>query len=242
MVGQPVRETCQPPSPFARRARHLLRADPHFREAALYPLCYNPRTRQRSPVRGMSIFDQLLILVGEPPGSYVYHLVLLFALEAAAAIALSQWWARRDAARARPTGAAGGPFPLRLIPPLPPPPLAPASFLNALIAPPPLDRAASTLTLLFMIWAFAFPEPQRLADVAVTGLVLIVLLALGITWPLWAQEVGAGASFYNASIQDLAWEIAQVALMLGGGLLLVVRRKSDWLLGLGLLSLLIAGH
>jgi len=189
----------------------------------------------------MSIFDQLLILVGEPPGSYVYHLVLLFALEAAAAIALSQWWARRDAARARLTVAAGGLFLLRLIPLLAAL-LAAASFLNALIALPPLDRAASTLTLLFMIWAFAFPEPQRLADVAVTGLVLIVLLALGITWPLWAQEVGAGASFYNASIQDLAWEIAQVALMLGGGLLLVVRRKSDWLLGLGLLSLLIAGH
>ncbi|MBM2847604.1 MAG: putative two-component sensor histidine kinase [Anaerolineales bacterium] len=189
----------------------------------------------------MSIFDQLLILVGEPPGSYVYHLVLLFALEAAAAIALSQWWARRDAARARLTVAAGGLFLLRLIPLLAAL-LAAASFLNALIALPPLDRAASTLTLLFIIWAFAFPEPQRLADVAVTGLVLIVLLALGITWPLWAQEVGAGASFYNASIQDLAWEIAQIALMLGGGLLLVVRRKSDWLLGLGLLSLLIAGH
>jgi len=189
----------------------------------------------------MSIFDQLLILVGEPPGSYVYHLVLLFALEAAAAIALSQWWARRDAARARLTVAAGGLFLLRLIPLLAAL-LAAASFLDPLIALPPLDRAASTLTLLLIIWAFAFPEPQRLADVAVTGLVLIVLLALGITWPLWAQEVGAGASFYNASIQDLAWEIVQIALMLGGGLLLVVRRKSDWLLGLGLLSLLIAGH
>src|SRR3990172_6979814 len=141
MVGQPVRETCQPPSPFARRARHLLRADPHFREAALYPLCYNPRTRQRSPVRGMSIFDQLLILVGEPPGSYVYHLVLLFALEAAAAIALSQWWALRDAARARPPVAPGGLFLLRLIP-LIAALLAAASLLDPLIALPPPDRAA----------------------------------------------------------------------------------------------------
>jgi signal transduction histidine kinase len=189
----------------------------------------------------MSIFDQLLILVGEPPGSYVYHLVLLFALEAAAAIALSQWWAQRDAARARLTAAAGGLFLLRLIP-LIAALLAAASVLDPLLALPPLDRAASTLTLLFILWAFAFPEAQRLADVAMAGLTLILLLAVGIAWLLWAQEVGAGASFYNASIQDLAWEFVQIALILGGGLLLVVRRKPDWLLGLGLLGLLVAGH
>ena len=41
-----------------------------------------------------SLLKQLVALIGEPPGSLVYHLVVLFALQVAAAIALSEW--RRD--------------------------------------------------------------------------------------------------------------------------------------------------
>ncbi len=189
----------------------------------------------------MSILLQVLTLVGAPPGSYVYHLVLLFALEAAAAIALSQWWKNRDTARARLSLAAGGVFVLRLLP-LFAALLAVAGLLDPLTALPPLDRAISTLSLLFIIWAFAFPDSQHAADAALAGFILLTLLAFGISWLLWANEAVAGATFYNGSLQDTGWEIAQAALMALGLLLLLIRRKSDWLLGLGVLGLLVAGH
>jgi signal transduction histidine kinase len=189
----------------------------------------------------MDLFLQVLKLVGEPPGSYAYHLVLLFALEAAAAIALSRAWVRRDAVRVRLTLAAMAIFGLRLIP-LAASLAASFGLFDPRLILPPLDRAVSALTLLILIWAFAFPENKALADALSAGLVLLTLLALAVSLPLWAQSLGQGTAFYNGSLQDSIWAYAQVAFIALGGILLMVRRKSDWLTGLGLLLFLLIGQ
>jgi signal transduction histidine kinase len=120
--------------------------------------------------------------------------------------------------------------------------LAAASLVDPLLTLPPLERAASILTLLLIVWAFAFPEPSRLADAATAALLLLALIAVGITWALWAQQVAAGAAFYNGTPQETGWVLAQIALAVGGMILLVARRRADWLVGLALLILLIGGH
>ena len=48
-------------------------------------------------IRGVNaLFDQILDLVGQPPGSLVYHFIILFAIEAAFAIGIGQWMRERD--------------------------------------------------------------------------------------------------------------------------------------------------
>ncbi len=187
------------------------------------------------------------------PGSLFYHLVLLFALVVTTDIALNGWWrARRtatgpyDPRRAvlrRLVLATAGLLSLRLalfgldF-------LAAAQFIDALVVLPPLDRAASTLSILLLIWAFAFPEPTRLAD----GLLLVAVVLLGvvyaITAPLWAQEAAAGAQVFNNTNQDLGWAIAQISLLAFGIGLLILRRgqSAHWGIGAALLLTLLAGQ
>src|SRR5436190_11922775 len=182
----------------------------------------------------MSIFVQAIALVSEPPGSLVYHLVLIFALEAAAAIAVSHWWRKRGAPEARLALAASVLFFLRflsLILAL----FASVTLINPLLVIPPFDRAASALAILFIIWIFAFPEPTPLADAGTFILVLLTLVASGITWVLWLQEVSAGAVFYNGSIEETIWEVAQIFLLVVGLLLVGARHRSNWFTGLALL-------
>jgi len=189
----------------------------------------------------MSIFVQAIALVSEPPGSLVYHMVLLFALEAAAAIAVSHWWRKRGAPEARLALTASALFLLRLLS-LVLALLASVTLINSLLVIPPFDRAASALAILFIIWIFAFPEPAPLADAATFGLILLTLLAAGITWVLWLQETTAGASFYNGSLQETIWEVAQIFLLLGGLILVAARHRANWFIGLGLLMCLFLGH
>lgn len=188
----------------------------------------------------MSIFLQAVALVSDLPGSLVYHLVFLFALGFSAAIALSQWWRERLMATARLALAVSLIFSLHLITFG----VTLAVTADPVVILPPLDRAISTLTILLIVWAFTFPDPLRLADAVFGGLGFLTLIALGLAWGLWSREVATATApaFYNGSSQESVWEIAQM-VMLGGGLaVFAIRRKSDWPIGLVLLSLLLIGH
>ena len=189
----------------------------------------------------MSIFVQAIALISEPPGSLVYHLVLLFALEAAAAIAVSHWWRKRGAPEARLALAASVLFLLRLLS-LSLALFASVTLINPLLVIPPFDRAASALAILLIIWIFAFPESTPLADAATFILILLTLIASGITWVLWLQEAAAGAAFYNGSMEETIWEIAQILLLVGGLILVGARHRANWFIGLALLLGLCLGH
>ncbi len=188
----------------------------------------------------MDIFWQAAALVSEPSGSLVYHLVLLFALGIAAAVAIGRWSRARHAAGAHVALAATALFVLRLAS-LVVAILTALSVLDRLIVLPPFDRAVSTLSLLLIFWILAFPEPNRLIDAVVALLGVLILLALAISWGLWAQEARA-AGFYNGSLQETAWETTQILMIATGLVVVLLRRRPDWGLGVALVGVLAAGH
>ncbi len=105
---------------------------------------------------------------------------------------------------------------------------------------PPLDRAAALLSLILIIWLWAFPNSQRTADGAtiLIALLTITVLALGITW--WSgQDHSAG---FNGSTPDMAGAIFGLFLIGIGTLLILIRRPAGWGVGLAMLGLLLAGY
>ncbi len=190
----------------------------------------------------MNLFQQAAALVSEPPGSLVYQLVLLFALGAAAAVALGQWRLAEPGrvARGRLALAASLLFVSRLVA-LSIAILVALNVLDPLVTAPPFERAVSTLTIVIVVWCLAFPAPQRLADTA-TGLVsLLVVLGLAISWGLWYQQAPV-LHYYNGSPQESIWEAAQLLLLVAGGVLLAWRRRPDWFLALSIVGLLLIAH
>lgn len=189
----------------------------------------------------MELFGQTAALVSDGTGGLLYHLVLLFALGTAAAMAVGRWAEARQPAAARLALGASVLFVLRLAGLVIALLAALVTTLNPLVLVPPFDRAASTLTLLIIIWIIAFPAPSRRAE-AVTGLLSVLVgLGLAISWGLWAQQALA-FGFYNGNPQETIWELVQLGLLLGGAILLSVRRQRDWVLGLVILLILAAGH
>ncbi|MEP7355939.1 MAG: signal peptidase I [Anaerolineales bacterium] len=188
-----------------------------------------------------------LTFLSVPPGSWLYTLALLAALEAPAALALQRWGLLRgrpgEGGRGQLFGrlalAGGSLFLLRV-----------AGMLAALLIPPnshdaliilaPLDRATQALTVMALAWALAYPQPEPRADAAAAALAAVGLAGLGVTWAVWAAAVRGGAAFYNGSGAETAWVLAIGLLAAGGLWVLYQRRPAGWPLGLGLLGLLLA--
>jgi signal peptidase I len=189
-----------------------------------------------------------LTFLADPPGSWLYTFGLLAALEAPAALALQQWWSlrRQDASGhgpvlARLAVAVWALFLLRLAGLLATL-LIPAGTPDALAILPPLDRATAALTVLVLIWALAYPERALAADLTFLGLAIVGVLALAVAWWWWAQAVTLGAAFFNGSIDETAWVVAIVLLLVIGIYLLNQRRPAGWRAGMGLLGALLAAY
>src|SRR3990172_4198755 len=150
----------------------------------------------------MSFLNQAFAIVNAASGSAIYHIITLFALEAAFAIALGHWRrAGSESGSARLAVAAGlsgaGRGLLFLLGALG---LSGLFSAQAILAP--LDRAVSLATLILLAWSLAVRPGRRLADAAL-GLSLIGLfvgaIAAGIQW----YALGASGAAYNPS--DTLW-------------------------------------
>jgi signal transduction histidine kinase len=186
-----------------------------------------------------SVIEQLLTIITTPPGNLVYHLVLAFSIVGALMSAINHYGsAERIQGRRMILG-------LSLI-------LAVRlglflvaglvwqafNFSTDLL--PNLDRAANTFCLILIIWLWAFPKPQRLADAATVllGLLLIVVLAFTSLW--WAVQPADAT--YNGSLVDIMWQSISLLLISTGIAFLLYRRPHSWEIGLGMLILLFLGN
>lgn len=104
---------------------------------------------------------------------------------------------------------------------------------------PPIDRALTLFSLLWMIWLWAFPEPSRPADVATTLLSLLLAAAFALTFLLHAQNLSTP---FNLTVIDSYWQIASIAVGFLGLLLVVLRHPNGWGNGMAVFLLAILGH
>jgi len=161
------------------------------------------------------VFEQVLDLVGQPPGSLVYHFIILFAVEAAFAISIGQWMRERDTSTARLTAGIFAVLVARVLVLL----ASLAAFAgyfprNVLI--PPVERGVDAITILALSWAFTTMDDPDLLDRnflpdLLTGLGLgIILVGAAGTFYYWLTTVGGGALF-NGSWLDAAWSVGHIA-------------------------------
>ena len=187
-----------------------------------------------------TFIDQVFLILTTPPGNLVYHLVLAFTIAATFQISLSL--ARREdfpQGRRLLTGLA-----LLLVARL-------LLFLAATWAwqsgsPLPdvpfaiLDRAITAISVLIIVWLWAFPEPSRTADNAfiALGILPIIFFILSMVW--WSNN--GQLSPFNSSAADILWQTFTIFLIFIGGNLLIIRSPVGWGTGLVLLIIMFVGH
>ena len=92
-------------------------------------------------------------------------------------------------------------------------------LFNATQVLPPLEQAVNLLSLLVIVWLWAFPEPSRYADLAtaLVGLLIVTLSILGILWLASAPE----SQSFNGSLLDTINNVAALVLIGSGALILI---------------------
>jgi signal transduction histidine kinase len=184
-------------------------------------------------------FIQLFGLLTKPPGNLIYHLTLAFSMAAALPSAFQTWKSGIQPLNRRVVIAL---LPLLI--------LRAALFLvgglawqgifteHALI--PALERGAAILSLAIILWAWAFPQPQRFADAA-AFLFSLLVLALSAFLTVWWYNQQLDTPF-NGSLPDQITSFAGVGIPLLAILILLLRRPAGWGSGLIFFLVIAAGY
>lgn len=194
----------------------------------------------------MVFLQQIIQLLSRPPGSVIYHLLTLFALQVVLALSFARW--QRDAndeSARRMTFAAGGILLARLI-------LLFVGLMvegdpaRARIVLPPLEQAIDMATVLLLVWglaALAMHRP-RLAD----GLLLVSLVVVAVMFLFffqdWQNRVAATgvATAYVGTIQAYVWGVLQMALLAAGLVWLLLERGSRFTLRPIIVAVVLLAH
>lgn len=186
-----------------------------------------------------TFLQELLTLLTQSPGNLTYHVVLSFSVAGSLQASLSQWRNNQFPQGRRLIIGLSLLLAIRLVIFV----LAGIAWqglVNEHILLPPVDRAATLISLLIIIWMWCIPEPLRLADAAtwLLGLLGLTGLALNLVW--WLGQ-GSGID-YNGSWPDFIGEVVAISLIVIGGVILLVRKPNSWGYGLGMLGIALAGH
>lgn len=185
-----------------------------------------------------SFLEQVFTLLTNETGSLTYHLVIAFSIAGALQSSINHWRSEPSPQYKRMVTGLSLLLALRLV-----------LFLGAMLAwqrlvdpnilLPLLDRAVSLVSILLMIWLWAFPHPSRGADAAalLIGFLTLTMFVLGV---VWSSRQGQDLAF-QGSLQDTFAATYALVLIVAGGLLLLVLRPSGWGYGLAMLALFLAG-
>lgn len=195
----------------------------------------------------MGYFNQLTALLSEPPGTVVFHLVTLFALQAILGMALNQWRQdRTDRVARRMAIAAGIIF------------LAQGVLLvlgllwqndaqTAVSYLPPLTQTAHAVTAVFITWALA-SHRHRLANLsnALLVAVLITLLVMTVSftqeWQRQLAERQLADGVYANTIQSVIGAVFQLSLLTIGFFISLLHREGRRSLRPIIFAVLMAAH
>jgi len=187
---------------------------------------------------------QLIQLLSVPPGDLVYHLIVLFAIEAILMMAIAE--GRRSnwtSSALRLALAAGGLLIARLAL-VAVALLSAAGIINSAWVAPPLERFAAVASLGLLIWAFL----PWVDDYPQAGLVLVVVnvvagvILYAVFAPQWYAAAQSTGAFYNATPADWVWNVWAVALAALGMIASVLRRRGQWGMLVIAFGLLLMGH
>lgn len=187
---------------------------------------------------GASI-SQIFAFLTKPEGSLIYHLILVFSIGNAFQSAYSHWRSS-EFPQARRTMFGLGMLLTAQIGLFLVSALGTQGILNLPLFLPPLDRAVTLFSLVWMIWLWAFPEPSRAADAATWLLSLLVAAGLGLSLVAYSAEPVFQS--YNSSIYDFFWQVASIVISVIGLLFLLIRRPNGWGNGVAIVLLSLIGH
>jgi signal transduction histidine kinase len=187
---------------------------------------------------GATLHD-IFSLLTTPTGSLVYHLILAFSIASALQAAFVHWRSS-EFPQARRTMFGLGMLLIAQVGLFLISGLGIQGIFNLPHFLPPLDRAVTLFSLVWLVWLWAFPEPSRAADAGTWLLSLLVVAGLGLSLVAYSQEQPAAS--YNLTRYDDYWQLAGIGFSLVGLLVLSVRRPNGWGYGLSVFLISFAGH
>ena len=184
------------------------------------------------------LLEQVSAFLTTPEGSLIYHLILVFSIGSALQSAYVHWRSSEFPQASRTLfglimlmAAQLAVFTVSV--------LGLLGLLNPQIILPPLDRAITVFSLVWMIWLWAFPEPSRSADAGTWLLSVLVAAGFGLTTVAYSAE--AVQQPFNMSVYDTFWQMATMGLATFGLIVLLIRRPNGWGNGAAVMVLFFAG-
>jgi signal transduction histidine kinase len=185
-----------------------------------------------------SLFNQILAMLISPPGNLMYHLILAFSIIAPLQIILLN----------RQTKVF--PYSNRLLFGLTfllviqlalffSSALAWQGIANPHVFLPPLDRAVMTLSVIWIIWLWSFPQKSRSPDLITLLLSLAVIILYIITQTAW--NIQESVSTFNFTWLDYSWSLLTIFILIAGILLILMQHPQGWGVGLAMLNLILVG-
>jgi signal transduction histidine kinase len=187
----------------------------------------------------MSLFlTKIITLLTIPPDNFIYHMVLVFSIAGALLGAARSLHSSNFPQERRTVIGLSIMLGLQLVMYIVSG-LTWPGWLNSQLVLPPFDRAVTLLTLVWIAWLWAFPEPVRMADAATLLLSLLGIAVLGLTLVLLVRNP---TSSFNLSWYEIGWQGFSIAVILLGILGLILRKPNGWSYGLAMLILAFLGH
>lgn len=183
--------------------------------------------------------DRFFAVLTQPEGSLIYHLILVFSIAGALQAAFVHWRSS-EFPQARRTMVGLGVLLIAQLVLFIISGMGIQGFINLPLFLPPLDRAVTLFSLVWMIWLWAFPEPSRPADAATWLLSLLVAAALGLSLVAYSAEPSLPP--YNQTTYDGIWQLASIGFSVFGLFVLLIRRPNGWGYGMAVFLLSFAGH
>jgi signal transduction histidine kinase len=196
------------------------------------PACYN----QREVVR-MNFSDflyQILNLLTSNSGSLVYHLILVAWIFGSFQVVFYQTRQNPSHIGKRVLTGLGILLATRILLIL-----STGIFSQSSTILPPIDRALNAITLLWILWIYAFPDAKKGVDVATIAL-SVAIVTTGIINAVYLESIN-GIDPFNSSWFDIGWIAFMMVTILGSELILLTRQMSGWVNGLMLIAIHFVG-
>ena len=178
----------------------------------------------------MQLFTDLASFLANPPGNLVYILAVAFTLIGSLQGAITQWRISGFPQMRRLAFGLALLLVIQLV----------LFMLSGLMEQdvilgrqllPVFDRTALLLSVIWMIWLWAFPESSRPGDAA-TVLMSLLIIAGAVFGSVAYQVENQPVGMFNSSNQAFYWSLSGLLILVPGSILLFVRKPASWGTGL----------